>query len=710
MTTVALRLSLENMETVKKGLESLGPLGQKVMQQLETASQQPNKGLNFLSSIIDNLKGQFTGLAFSIGPVGSAMIGLGPVGLAAAAAIGLVVSALTSASERAEAFVGWAKELKQSAETAGLSISQLATLRGVGQQNGVDQEKTDKFVDRLTLSIEELRKGGGALFDVLSKIDSGLVRQVASARNNAEAIDLLAEAYANLGDQNRRNELVSAVGGRNNLGAGRLLGAIDQAGGLRAMEQAARDAGKAVDTDLNDRLIKTKDEIENIKKATDKIWGSMFTEETLNAQKRSAEFWMTIAQAAKSIFDTTRNMNPTEWDTPGGLLGRGRAPTDRPGLRSATDIMAGIRNLPGAENIPADAPTPITAALQLEQMRRWTSVLGDAITPSEQLRLKVLELAAAQERGSINDNQRARALGAFALAQDRAAVATRTQLGVASEDQILKQRLAELDDLQSKGFIKNAEERAAAERIVRREVLETAEALKVRNSDTPQLTRLTIESGKLKDSLDQGLSSALRGSTQSMVEMLKGTKSLGQGLSDLSGRILDAITNALLMKAIVSPLSSALSTGLSTLFGGGGDGGWAAGTTVTASALGNAFSGGRVVPFAMGGVLSGPTLFPMAGGNVGLGGEAGDEGLFPLRRMNNGKLGVHASGGGQQITVLHQVINNHPSAKVTQRDEDDGRGGRKTVTVIDEMMASAVSRPGSQFMRALKAQNNLVRG
>ncbi len=72
---------------------------------------------------------------------------------------------------------------------------------------------------------------------------------------------------------------------------------------------------------------------------------------------------------------------------------------------------------------------------------------------------------------------------------------------------------------------------------------------------------------------------------------------------------------------------------------------------VFANANGNIFANGRVLPFASGTIVARPTYFPMADGNVGLMGEAGAEGILPLKRVN-GKLGVYAQGGGgpQAIT------------------------------------------------------------
>jgi len=79
------------------------------------------------------------------------------------------------------------------------------------------------------------------------------------------------------------------------------------------------------------------------------------------------------------------------------------------------------------------------------------------------------------------------------------------------------------------------------------------------------------------------------------------------------------------------------------------------------NANGNAFPGGETVKkFANGGafgngrILTQPTMFAM-GGTFGVAGEAGPEGALPLKRMSNGKLGVHMSGGGGM--TINQTIN-----------------------------------------------------
>jgi len=104
------------------------------------------------------------------------------------------------------------------------------------------------------------------------------------------------------------------------------------------------------------------------------------------------------------------------------------------------------------------------------------------------------------------------------------------------------------------------------------------------------------------------------------------------------------------------------------LWGSGGEGEGLLGAIVKGitHAKGAAYDRGTLVPFAYGGVVGGPAMFGMTGGRTGLMGEAGPEGIMPLRRGRDGRLGV--VGSLPQV----QIVNNTGTAadaKVSMTNE-----------------------------------------
>lgn len=138
-------------------------------------------------------------------------------------------------------------------------------------------------------------------------------------------------------------------------------------------------------------------------------------------------------------------------------------------------------------------------------------------------------------------------------------------------------------------------------------------------------------------------------------------ESAREAVTNLGKTIESELIDRLVSKPLANYFSDFLGSAFGGLFGGGGGNpgggsgiGWGGGGG-QASARGNVFDRGSLVPFAQGGAVSSysdngifnrPTVFPMANGATGLAGEAGTEGIFPLKRGPDGKLGVQASGGG----------------------------------------------------------------
>ena len=122
---------------------------------------------------------------------------------------------------------------------------------------------------------------------------------------------------------------------------------------------------------------------------------------------------------------------------------------------------------------------------------------------------------------------------------------------------------------------------------------------------------------------------------QGFMSMIDGTKSVKDAFKSMAADIIKELYRVLVVKRMVSVITSFL---------GFADGG--------------TFSGGsQIQAYANGGVVGGPTTFPMAGGKTGLMGEAGPEAIMPLKRGANGKLGVQMEGGGGDTIVVNQSFN-----------------------------------------------------
>lgn len=159
----------------------------------------------------------------------------------------------------------------------------------------------------------------------------------------------------------------------------------------------------------------------------------------------------------------------------------------------------------------------------------------------------------------------------------------------------------------------------------------------------------------------------------------------GKKLSDVLEGILEDIAKILLRKNITEPAAEAIgSIDWGSIFGGGSSSGtiW--------NAKGNVYPTGDISQYSNS-IVNKPTFFtgsPRAfakGGNVM--GEAGAEGIFPLKRMGNGELGVQATGSGSNVTV--NIIGAPSQPKVT---ESQDASGNKSIDVIFEHIKSEMAR------------------
>ena len=191
---------------------------------------------------------------------------------------------------------------------------------------------------------------------------------------------------------------------------------------------------------------------------------------------------------------------------------------------------------------------------------------------------------------------------------------------------------------------------------------------------------------KFAEQAEQAVVNAFKGMEDALVKFVTTGK---LNFSDLARSIIADLTRMLVRAAIVKPLFSFLFPGLAN--GGVVSNGSLAdptfGTGVpsnpssvfgSVNAKGNVFAKNKIVPYAYGGIVKKPTLFPMANG-MGLMGEAGPEGILPLKRGKDGKLGVIAQGGG----IGNIVVNVDASGSSVEGNEQEGQA-------LGMLLASAI--------------------
>lgn len=225
--------------------------------------------------------------------------------------------------------------------------------------------------------------------------------------------------------------------------------------------------------------------------------------------------------------------------------------------------------------------------------------------------------------------------------------------------------------------------------------------------------------------------------------IVTGTKSVGDSIASMLDRIASLLASrafdTIFGEIMGDPNGGASSGGsgfLSKLIGVGisaagslfGGSGFTAGTALPGGgsligassgfgssglyANGAAFMGGREIEaFGTGSIVDRPTIFPMAGGRTGMMGEVPGEaeGIFPLKRGSDGRLGIRASGAGG---------NSAPNINIAYTIDARGNANEAGLQALlaqqrrdlPGIIASQLSTPGTPADRAMKRRGARLPG
>lgn len=164
---LAIRLSVMEGGKVKAELKEIGESGEKSLQRITLAGQPASKSLLALNAAVNDVKAGAIGLTSQIGPLGSAMMALGPAGLFAGAGLGAM-----------------AIMLKKSFEEAAQAEQAQNRLQGVLKATGYASGLTGKEIadmaedmEHSTLTTAESVKGAAAILATFRSVSGETFKQ-----------------------------------------------------------------------------------------------------------------------------------------------------------------------------------------------------------------------------------------------------------------------------------------------------------------------------------------------------------------------------------------------------------------------------------------------------------------------------------------------------------------------------------------------------
>lgn len=625
------------------------------------------KKITPFNTALTGVKTQIIGLAAGLGPVGETLAAFGPLGLAAGAGIALASAAFDKMTASADELAAKAQGLNTFATVTGLTIDQVQALTNTAAKFGLSSSDVSGFVDKFTAKLTELRTASGPLYDQILKIDSGIAQQMLTTKDTTAEIDLLAKAYKEAGADG--NALLIAAGGRGGVVAAPVIGAIGDAGGLNALNDAM-DKGSRLSDDLTKKLATLKATNDSLKDDIQNNIASLFSSSILQNQ----------VQARSTVLDITTALKGFS------LSGDWSKFVDDIKSIAAADIKKSVGGLfSGTENGPANPAGSVTKGPALPDLtakedpvatankfKTYVSALGSAATASDQLKQKTLDLDASLAKGTIDQatynkalegatldavaskqSSYVSALGEFATSQDKATLASdnfrksmlqnprltdaqrtsvvalttandewtrannQAQLGVFNLAEATKAAGDQFKAQQAPGGLldkASPQQLADAFQAYTNKVIALGEAAKVAGSAFPQLTQLGLDAGNVNKQFDTFATTSLNGITPALTDMLNGTTSLSSGFQNLGLVAVKALEGMLIQMTLIKPLAQSLGlAGNSFLSFLGVSTGTVANGGIT---LGNASGPTAFIPSAHGNVFEGSNIIPFARGGV----------------------------------------------------------------------------------------------
>lgn len=340
-------------------------------QQHALAVQQATISSQALNAITNTVSRQFIAMAAGFGPVGVFLAGLGPLGLAAAVGLYAVQKALEFVNEEATRMGQKAVELRSFSVATGLNVEQIGRLKVAFSQFGISGDEVETRIERFTFQLNAAQQGGGQLFETVRQIDVELAKQLQQSTSTAQGLEILGRAYQTASDAQTKALLGRQSFGRGGEGAIAGLGGISLTD-VKSTTAAMDELGVKSDAQIQ-KWAQMSAEIQKMERQARNVIASIFTEETLALQLKSAQAMLDFAKAVRDAANAAKELGPlqTLWER----LKQG------PFVSAEQDIanlQAAARRVRGAQGQGQDFAPP-GQELDKDMSRVWRQYIDEVL-------------------------------------------------------------------------------------------------------------------------------------------------------------------------------------------------------------------------------------------------------------------------------------------------------------------------------------------
>ena len=288
-------------EGVRDALQNMGKDGKKALREIDRAAKGARPGLKAVDNVVNDIKNSTDGMVSRLGPAGSLLKGIGPIGIAAGAGIATFVLAANQLGAAGERAIMTLAEMSRTAERLELDPEQLQALRLELERLGISSDKTDAAFATAQKTLSEATLGTGEFYSAVKLINPELVEQVRLATTTSERLELVKTAYSEAGAEAERNTILVRTFGDGNVEAGlrilQIKGTLDEATG------AYKDQGLVISKELLPRYEEMAQQLTANEQMREAAW--------LRLESRFADFGLHLDQISANIYTDFADLLPS---------------------------------------------------------------------------------------------------------------------------------------------------------------------------------------------------------------------------------------------------------------------------------------------------------------------------------------------------------------------------------------------------------------